>query len=115
MGRVFVPVDPGDKNLSPAERFGELTHIHKGQLQLWAHPELFQARLGEALRKFGDKDFLLLIGDPVICAMAFAIAAVYNGGRVKVLKWDRRLADYAMIQLDLRTLELEQKGVNSGR
>jgi len=45
---------------------------------------------------------LLLIGDPAIIAVCGAIAAKNNGGRFKVLKWDRNEKRYYDLEIDLR-------------
>jgi hypothetical protein len=45
---------------------------------------------------------LLLIGDPAIIALAGAIASKMNGGRFKVLKWDRDEKRYYDIEIDIR-------------
>ena len=60
-------------------------------------------RMRRKLQNFGDKDFLLLAGDPVAIGMACAIVAFYNAGRYSVLKWDRREKLYIPIQIDVTT------------
>ena len=59
--------------------------------------------MGRSIRsaeKFGD--YLLLIGDPAIIAVAAAAAAKINNGRFKVLKWDRDDKTYYDIEIDLK-------------
>jgi hypothetical protein len=45
-------------------------------------------RLQQTLKDFNDNDYLLLIGDPAIIALAGAIVSDINNRKFKVLKWD---------------------------
>ena len=54
------------------------------------------------LKDFNDNDYLLLMGDPAIIALAGAVASDVNGGRFKILKWDRDEKKYYDIEIDLR-------------
>jgi hypothetical protein len=42
------------------------------------------------------------MGDPAIIAVAGAVVSDVNGGRFKVLKWDRDEKRYYDIEIDLR-------------
>ena len=42
------------------------------------------------------------MGDPAIIALAGAVASDVNGGKFKVLKWDRDEKRYYDIEIDLR-------------
>jgi hypothetical protein len=53
------------------------------------------------LSKFTDEDYLLLSGDPVAIAIAGALAADHNQGRMKTLKWDNYEKRYYPLQIDL--------------
>jgi hypothetical protein len=55
-------------------------------------PAIFQ--LQQALKNFSDEDYLLPVGNPAFVAAAGAIAAKNNGGRFKMLIWDKRAASY---------------------
>jgi len=50
-----------------------------------------------------------LIGDPAAMAIAAAMAAQYNGGKFRLLKWDKREMKYYPILVDLN-----QKGESYG-
>ena len=50
---------------------------------------------------FNDDDYLLLTGDPAAIALAAAVAARQNGGRFKMLKWDRQTAKYFPLSANL--------------
>ena len=59
-------------------------------------------KLMKELKDFNDNDYLLLIGDPAIIALAGAIVSNVNNGRFKVLKWDRDEKKYYDLEIDLR-------------
>ena len=62
--------------------------------------------LREKLAGFSDDDYLVPIGDPAIMAAAAAIAASFNHGRVRLLKWDRERRIYWPVQLDISGKEV---------
>jgi hypothetical protein len=53
------------------------------------------------LRYFNDRDHLLLIGDPAVIGICTAVAAEYNQGRVKFLKWDNREYTYYPVEVEI--------------
>lgn len=87
-------------NISPAKRFGEVTVIlppAAGRASL----ELCLKALEDALQDFGGEDVLLALGDPTMYAMAAVIAARNNNGVLRMLKWDRIMADYLLVEVQL--------------
>ena len=98
---VFIP-QVMDYNVRSAEKFGDLKIMlpDRKQMILASGPLTFE--LQKHLKDFNDNDYLLLIGDPAIIAVAGAIAAEHNNGRFKVLKWDRNETRYYDIEIDLR-------------
>ena len=89
-------------DLSPAERFGELVRLLPyGNVPPDPAPTL--DALWAGLERFDqEKDFVLLLGDPVACAQAVHVLTLkmdivrqYGGkGCFQVLKWDRREQRY---------------------
>ena len=98
---VYVLQEMG-RNTRSAEKFGDLKVClpDNRQMVLASGPLTF--KLKQELKNFNDNDYLLLIGDPAIIAVAGAIAADINNGRFKVLKWDRNEMKYYDIEIDLR-------------
>jgi hypothetical protein len=87
-------------NLLPAAEYGELqTLLPSGQVMLATAPTIRALR--DKLRTFSDSDFLLAIGDPIAIGLSVAIAAGFNGGKIKMLKWDRQEHRYYAIEADL--------------
>ena len=98
---VYVLQEMG-RNIRSAEKFGDLKVVlpDNRQIVLSSGPLTFKLR--HELKDFNDKDYLLLMGDPAIIAVAGAVVSDVNGGRFKVLKWDRDEKRYYDIEIDLR-------------
>ena len=98
---VYILQDMG-VNFRSAEKYGDLKVIlpHNKNIILSSGPVTIKLR--QELKNFNDDDYLLLIGDPAIIAVAGAIAAENNNGRFKILKWDRNETKYYDIEIDLR-------------
>ena len=98
---VYIP-QVMDYNVRSAEKFGELKVMlpDRKQMVLASGPLTF--KLQQEMKNFSDKDYLLLIGDPAIIAIAGAIASEMNRGKFKVLRWDRNEARYYDLEIDLR-------------
>ena len=98
---VYIP-QVMDYNVRSAEKFGDLKIMlsDRKQMILACAPLTFE--LQKHLKDFNDNDYLLLIGDPAIIAVCGAIAAEVNGGRFKVLKWDRNDKRYYDLEIDLK-------------
>ena len=87
-------------NLSQAEKFGKIVPLASSTQSMVSAVPLVR-RLNEIMRDFDDDDYLLMLGDPSIMAAAAAIASARNGGRFKLLKWDRLMRDYIPVQIDI--------------
>ena len=98
---VYVLQETG-KNFRSAEKFGDLKVLLPDNRNIILSAGPVTQKLRKELRDFCDKDYLLLIGDPAIIAVAGAIASENNNGRFKVLKWDRNEMKYYDIEIDLR-------------
>ena len=98
---VYVLQEMG-RNIRSAEKFGDLKVVlpDNKQIVLSSGPLTFKLR--HELKDFNDKDYLLLMGDPAIIAVAGAVVSDVNGGKFKVLKWDRDEKRYYDIEIDLR-------------
>ena len=90
------------RNIRSAEKFGDLKVCLPDNRQMILSSGPLTFKLKQELKDFNDNDYLLLIGDPAIIAVAGAIASENNNGRFKVLKWDRNEMKYYDIEIDLR-------------
>ena len=104
MNRVFVTQSPlrrdpktGDlrqvHDVSPAAEYGSIEVLVPGGPVVLSTEHLVKA-LREKLRDYCDADYLLCLGDPAVIAVASAIACKVNGGRVRLLIWDRHTTKY---------------------
>ena len=98
---VYILQEMG-KNVRSAEKFGDLKVCLPDNRQMILSSGPLTFKLKQELKDFNDNDYLLLIGDPAIIAVAGAIASENNNGRFKVLKWDRNEMKYYDIEIDLR-------------
>ena len=98
---VYVLQEMG-RNVRSAEKFGDLKVVLPDNRQIVLSSGPLTFKLKHALKDFNDNDYLLLMGDPAIIALAGAVASDVNGGRFKVLKWDRDEKRYYDIEIDLR-------------
>ena len=98
---VYVLQEMG-RNIRSAEKFGDLKICLPDNRQMVLSSGPLTFKLKQELKDFNDKDYLLLIGDPAIIAVAGAIASENNNGRFKVLKWDCNEMKYYDIEIDLR-------------
>lgn len=103
IGRVFLPQEPPPHvDISQAAKFGYLQDpmmARSYQAVATARPAI--QRMGFLLQSFTDEDYILSIGDPVLIGIAQVLAARYNGGRYKLLKWDRKQSLYYIVQVDI--------------
>lgn len=84
---------------TPAAKYGEIEYLlPSGDVALAPQPMVNTLR--KKLKDFSDEDYLLPTGDPVCIMTAAAIVAGFNNGRAKVLKWNKRLSEYFIIQID---------------
>ena len=98
---VYIP-QVMDYNVRSAEKFGDLKVMLPDNKQMILSSGPLTFKLKQELKNFNDNDYLLLIGDPAIIAVCGAIAADFNGGRFKVLKWDRNDKRYYDLEIDLK-------------
>lgn len=89
-------------NIEPARDYGELNVLWpEGQGATYATGAAI-GRLKVELSKFNyEKDYLLLIGDPVLIAITAAVVSYWTNGRFNLLKWDRQESKYIPIKVEI--------------
>lgn len=98
---VYVVQESPNRDLGAASKFGELRLLlPPGDVVLSPGPTI--RRLRDGLRSFSNEDFLLLMGDPVAIGLATSVAAEYNLGKIRFLKWSKRGGTYFPIEADLK-------------
>lgn len=84
-------------DLSPAEEFGPLRYLLSPTAAPW-RPESVLNDLWDGLEGFGDEDYLLMVGNPVLCGLATAVACDINRGRIRFLQWNGRERKYTPVE-----------------
>jgi hypothetical protein len=93
MARVFMTQRMGNLNVEPASEYGEIKSIFPPGVQAWGtDTDMLLQICVERLYDVTEDDYLLIIGDPVLSAMAYNQIAKHLG-RVRMLKWDRRFGE----------------------
>jgi hypothetical protein len=110
MKRVFVTQYPMRRNaqgdlvpvhdVTPATEYGSLEILLPGGPVVLSTEHLVRT-LKQKLATFTDDDYLLCMGDPAVIAVASSIAAMKNGGRMKLLIWNRQTNKYLAVEVDL--------------
>ena len=109
MSKVFIPQMPTkfDRatnlwiptiNINPARRFGDLITLlppaaTRNSIDTCA------ASVSDAMQDYGPEDCIVAVGDPSIYAIVACIAVKKTGGLLRMLKWDRQLGDYLLVEV----------------
>lgn len=91
-------------DLTPAAQFGEIEILLK-QNQSFVDPAPLVGPLFQKLLHFGNDDYILPTGDPTMIALVASLCSCINGGRFKVLKWDKKTRAYYPVQIDISELD----------
>ena len=94
--RVFIPND-GNHDYRPAERFGKLTFVTRGEVNKFNVGELYR-KWETALQDSTEDDYIIVSGLPILVALGASIFAHRHGGvRFLLFKYDKeaRRGDYA--------------------
>ncbi len=100
--KVYVLQESMGKNLLPATAFGRVIVCLPPTLQITFESDTVINSLIDKLSNFNkDTDYLLLMGDPAIIAIASIIIAKITDYEFTILKWDRQEHSYIAIKVEL--------------
>ena len=88
-------------NIMGALKYGKLKVLLKENTQIVLSPGPVMYELRKLLKDYNSNDYLLLSGDPSVIGLACAIASDINGGKFKLLKWDRQEKVYYPLEINL--------------
>lgn len=89
---VFVVCVDNTKDISDAKRYGKLRGVFSHMRKPYnTNGVVRHAR--SVLKEWQPGDFLLFMGDPILCAVALSVVAEYDES-INVLQWDRLLFQY---------------------
>ena len=87
---VYVVQEVSGRNIVSARQYGDFEVLLPSNTNIMLSAAPSVRRMKKILQDYKDEDYLLLIGDPAAIGVACSIAALYNRGRYKILKWDRQ-------------------------
>tara|TARA_R100001594_G_scaffold127057_1_gene164591 strand:- start:181 stop:582 length:402 start_codon:yes stop_codon:yes gene_type:complete len=88
-------------NIIGASQYGKLNFLLPELSQIIFSPGPLIFKLREKLKKFTQKDYLLLTGDPAIIGVACSIVSDMTNGKFNLLKWDKQERKYYPIEINL--------------
>lgn len=104
---VFVVYNDSRKNMTTAERFGQLKDIFSSVGRTYNGDKLIE-HARRVLRDWQPGDHLLLVGDPTLCGICMAVALEYDE-EINILRWDRVNFDYVPLRLNFSYQEEAQE------
>ena len=88
-------------NILGAAEYGTFRFLLPELSQIIFSPGPLIFKLRKGLKDFGEKDFLLLTGDPAIIGVACSIVSDITSGKYKLLKLDKQERKYYPIEINL--------------
>lgn len=89
---VYVVQVDYQKDLSDAKKYGQLRAVFSNPRKPY-DTETMVSKARHVLQNWIDGDYLLMIGDPTLCAVCMGVVLEQNG-RVNILSWDRNTFQY---------------------
>lgn len=96
-------------NITPAKEYGELVYLLTPTAAPWNTDSVI-FDLWERLGSFGDDDYLLMIGNPILIGWATAIASEVNNGKVAALQWNGKERKYIEVRAQILGLDSDEAG-----
>ena len=108
---VYVVQEHPRGETSAAEAYGNVVTILRRDEEITPRSMYgITKKLTNVLQHYRPNDYLICIGNPVAIGMAFAIAADFGHGVVRVLKWDKKRERYDELLVDLEAIFQERAG-----
>lgn len=89
---VWIVFEDTRRNYSAGEQFGQLKNVFSNISRNY-NPDSAVAHARRALADMHENDYLLMSGDPALCAICVTVAAEKQG-KVRILRWDRVTMTY---------------------
>lgn len=91
-------------DLSPASAYGDIEVVlPHGNVPLSPNPLVQSLRRG--LKDFTNQDYILPTGDPAATTIACCVAATFNRGQFKLLKWNKQTQSYIALDINVNGQE----------
>ncbi len=102
---VFVVQVDNSKDLSDAKKYGSLRAVF-GKPRKPYDTDAMVAKARRVLKDWQPGDYLLMIGDPTLCAVCMAVASEQED-IINVLSWDRDSFQYMPQRWDFGQMGME--------
>lgn len=89
---VWIVFEDTRRNYSAGEQFGNLKTVFSSISRNY-NPDSAISHAIRTLADMNENDYLLMSGDPALCAICVSLA-VEKFGRVRILRWDRVTMTY---------------------
>jgi len=94
--RVYVVYKDTRKDMSPAEKYGQLIDMFAGRV----HYDRCVEQARKMLANYRDGDYIMMVGDPALCSVVCSVALEYSeADTLKLLRWDRDEIEYKPLEL----------------
>lgn len=99
-------------NLTPAADFGEVLFILPASHNPFSDPAATMSLILAFLEHegFSDKDYLLLVGNPILIGYTCIAAASFVSETLRVLQWNRASRTYLPVILQLPDVDYPRDG-----
>lgn len=87
-------------DLSPAHIYGDVEVLLSPTAKPFRSKPIIE-ELYQKLKDFGDDDYVICIGNPILLALTVSIAVDINDGRAKLLQWHGHTEEYVPVEVDL--------------
>lgn len=91
-------------DLSPAEAFGELKYLLTPTAAPWNADSIVQD-LWDGLEGWKEGDYLLMIGNPILCGLATTVACDIGQGSIRFLQWNGKEKRYIDVEAQVYQLD----------
>jgi len=102
---VFVVQVDNSKDLSDAKRYGQLRAVFGRPRKPYDTSSMI-AKARRVLAEWQSGDYLLMVGDPTLCAVCMSVASDH-GDIINVLSWDRDSFQYLPQRWDFGQVNLD--------
>jgi hypothetical protein len=109
---VYVVQVDHTKDLSDAKRYGTLQAVYGNPRKPYDTQTMINTAR-KVLDNWKPGDYLLMIGDPALCAVCMSIITEEDG-EVNVLSWDRNTFQYLPTTWDFDQYELDFENYDNG-
>jgi hypothetical protein len=89
---VYVVQVDNNKDMSDAKQYGKLQAVFGNPRKPYDTANMV-SKARKVLENWNSGDYLLMIGDPTLCAVSMALVAEQNDV-VNILSWDRNTFQY---------------------